>query len=174
MALWGKLDKGIVAGTVVLTNGSATVTANSSTTLGTSVKLGDSVFLSTANTAPGTATRYKVAGIANSTVITLSSVYGGATAAAATLHFQKSPSSLPESYVGSAVVNKRDVVGVDVTEAGVAANRARGLKTPGWASYVAGTGGRAGRKQVETLVAMRSMIAGVASDAEDDPVAADA
>lgn len=173
MSLWGKTDAAAVSGTVVLTNGSATITANSSTTLGTTVKVGDVVFLSTANTAPGTTTRYKVSGITNSTVITVSSAYGGTTNTAATLWYQQSPKDLPESYVGNSIVSKRDVVGVNTTEAGIAANRARGLKTPGWASYVAGSGGRSGRKQVETLVAMRSVTTSVAGDASDDSVAAD-
>ena len=31
MALWGKLDQGAVSGTVVLTNNSASIVANSST-----------------------------------------------------------------------------------------------------------------------------------------------
>ena len=40
---------------------------------------------------------------------------------------------------------------MDITEAGVAANRAKGIKTTGWNEYEEyGTG----RKRVETLVAM--------------------
>lgn len=173
MALWGKLDQGAVSGTVVLTNNSASIVANSSTTLGTTVKVGDVVFLSTANTAPGTNTRYKVAGIVNSTSITISTVYTGTTNAAATLYYQQSPKDLNNSYAGRSVANKQDIVGVDVTESRVSANRANGLKTPGWVNYVAGSGGRSGRKQVETLVAMRSMTSTAASDANDDTTAAD-
>jgi len=49
---------------------------------------------------------------------------------------------------------------IDTTEAGVAANRAKGLKTGGWNLYEEyGTG----RKRVETLVAMRR----TAADAGD-------
>jgi hypothetical protein len=173
MALWGKLDQGAVTGTVVLTNGSASIVANSSTTLGTTVKVGDVVFLSTANTAPGTNTRYRVASVVNSTAITVSTTYAGTTNAAATLYYQQSPKDLNNSYVGRSLANKQDIVGVDVTEARVSANRANGLKTPGWINYVVGSGGRAGRKQVETLVAMRSMTSTAASDANDDTVAAD-
>lgn len=173
MSLWGKTDAAAVTGTVVLTNGSATITANSSTTLGTTVKLGDVVFLSTANTAPGTTTRYRVTGITNSTSISVHTTYGGTSNTAATLWYQQSPKSLPVTSVGQSLANQRDVVGVNVTEAGVAANRGRGLKTPGWANYVAGSGGRSGRKQVETLVAMRSVTSTVAGDAGDDSVAAD-
>ncbi len=171
MSLWGKIDAAAVTGTVVLTNGSATITGNTSTTLGTTVKVGDVVFLSTANTAPGTSTRYKVSGITNSTAITISSTYAGTSNTAATLWYQQSPKDLP--LTSTSLANKNAIVGLDLTEARVSANRARGLHTPGWVNYVAGTGGRAGRKNVETLVAMRSMTATAASDAGDDSVAAD-
>lgn len=173
MALWGKKDQYAVTGTVVLTNGSAIVTGNTAAAFNTEVKVGDTVFLSTANTSPGTNTRYKVVSVANGTSLTLGSVYGGTTNAAATLYGQQSPKSLPESYVGRSLANKRDVIGIDVTEAQVAANKAKGLSTPGWINYVEGTGGRAGRKTVEVLVAQRGMTAAVASDANDDDTAAD-
>lgn len=56
--------------------------------------------------------------------------------------------------------NDRDnAVFVDVTEAGVAANRAKGLKTPGWNLHI--TAG--GRTRTECLVAMKVS----ASDAGD-------
>ena len=65
--------------------------------------------------------------------------------------------------VGTAhVFQKADAenIFVDITEAGVAANRAKGIKTTGWNEYEEyGTG----RKRVETLVAM----AKTASDAGD-------
>lgn len=49
---------------------------------------------------------------------------------------------------------------VDTTEAGIASNRAKGLKTPGWVLYKEyGTG----RKYVETLVPMK-VTAGAAGD----------
>jgi len=56
--------------------------------------------------------------------------------------------------------NDRDnAVFVDVTEAGVAANRAKGLKTPGWNLY----SNAGGRHRSEVLVAMKVS----ASDAGD-------
>lgn len=52
---------------------------------------------------------------------------------------------------------------VDVTEAGASANRANGIKTPGWVLYKEyGTG----RKFVENLVAMR-VTADISGDRED-------
>jgi hypothetical protein len=175
MALWGKKDggsPGAATGTVTFTQTSATVTG-SGTAFTTELKVGDMVFLSTANTAPGTTTRYKVAAIANTTSLTLASAYTATTAAGATMWYQQAPRSYNQSYANSSIVNNRDIVGVDVTEARVSANRGRGLKSPGWYNYVAGTGGRSGRKQVEQLVFVKSMTQAVAGDASDDSVAAD-
>lgn len=58
---------------------------------------------------------------------------------------------------------------VDVTEAGVASNREKGIVTPGW-NLVQDIGN--GRLRVETLVAMK-VSAGDAGDAADDAVVAD-
>lgn len=58
---------------------------------------------------------------------------------------------------------------VDVTEAGVASNRAKGIVTPGW-NLVQDIGN--GRLRVETLVAMK-VSAAAAGDADDDSVVAD-
>ena len=55
-----------------------------------------------------------------------------------------------------------NAVFVDVTEAGVAANRAKGLKTPGWNLHI--TAG--GRTRTECLVAMKVS----AVDAGDDGI----
>lgn len=71
--------------------------------------------------------------------------------------------------------NDRDnAVFIDLTEAGVAANRAKGFKTPGW--YVYHTSG--GRHHAECLVPMK-VSAGAAGDlgvtgSGDDSIAADA
>lgn len=173
MALWGKKDSSTVTGTVVLTQNSTTVTGNTAAAFLTEVKAGDAVFLSTANTAPGTTTRYKVLSVANNTSLTLETAYTATTNAAATMVVQQSPKNLPTTYVGRGIANKRDIIGVDVTEARSATNRGIGLDTPGWINYVEGTGGRAGRKNVEVLAAVRSMTQAVASDANDDSVAAD-
>lgn len=72
--------------------------------------------------------------------------------------------------------NDRDnAVFIDTTEAGVAANRAKGLKTPGWNLY----SNAGGRHRSECLVAMK-VTAGAAGDdgvtgntAVEDTIAAD-
>ena len=170
MPLWGKLDQAALTGTAILTNGSATVTANSSTTFNTEIRVGDNIFLSTANTAAGANTRFRVTSIANGTSLTLDRTYNATTNAAATVWIQKAPRYIVSTHIGARNI---DVIGVDLTEAQVAGNRAKGIQTPGWNNVIVGTGGRAGRTQVETLVAMRSMTQAVASDANDDVTAAD-
>ena len=66
-----------------------------------------------------------------------------------------------------------NAVFVDLTEAGVAANRARGIKTPGWNLYNTYTtaDGRT-RHIVEPLVTMK-VSASDAGDQADDAIAAD-
>lgn len=166
MPLWGKTDQAALTGTAILTNGSATVTANTSTTFNTQIKVGDNIFLSTANTAASANTRYRVTAIANGTSLTVDRTYAGTTNAAATVWIQTIPRPMTGTHVGMRPI---DVVGVDVTEARLAANRANGIKTPGWVRI----NNTAGRKRVETLVAMRSMTQAVASDASDDVTVAD-
>ena len=51
MPLWGKADKYVVTGTVKLTNSSATATGNTASAMNTEINIGDTVFISTANTA---------------------------------------------------------------------------------------------------------------------------
>ena len=172
MALFGKRDSYSTTGTVTFETGNTTI-VGSGTSFTTEVKVGDAIFDRTANTAPGTTTRYKVIGIANTTSLTIETGYLAANAAGVTMNVQESPTNLPTTYAGQSLANKQDIIGVDVTEARLDANRTRGLHTPGWTNYVAGTGGRSGRKNVEVLVAMRSMTAAAASDANDDSVAAD-
>lgn len=166
MALWGKTDQAALTGTAKLTNGSATVTANSSTSFNTEIDVGDNIFLSTANTAAGANTRYHVVAIANSTSLTIDRTYAGTSNVAATVWIQAAPKYVTGTHTGMRPI---DVVGVDVTEAQLAANRANGIRTPGWVR-INNTGTR---KRVETLVAMRSMTQAVASDANDDDTVAD-
>jgi hypothetical protein len=72
--------------------------------------------------------------------------------------------------------DKDNAIFVDVTEAGIAANRAKGIKTPGWNLHI--TAG--GRTRTECLVAMKvSAVAagdlGVTGDtAVEDAIVADA
>ena len=62
--------------------------------------------------------------------------------------------------------------GVDTTEQGVSGNPKGGHA--GWNLVTTGSGGRANRVHVETLVAMGSMTGDGSATANDDPVFADA
>jgi hypothetical protein len=72
--------------------------------------------------------------------------------------------------------DKDNAIFVDVTEAGIAANRAKGIKTPGWNLHI--TAG--GRTRTECLVAMKVSAAdagdlGITGDtAVEDAIVADA
>ena len=76
--------------------------------------------------------------------------------------------------------DKDNAVFVDVTEAGVASNRAKGLKTPGWNLYHTYTDANGNtRHKTESLIAMKVSAAdagdlGVTGDTVDeDPKVAD-
>lgn len=64
------------------------------------------------------------------------------------------------------------VFGVDTTEQGVSGNPQGGHA--GWVIRTTGTGGRAGRTHVETIVAMGSMTGDGGAVANDDTIFADA
>lgn len=66
------------------------------------------------------------------------------------------------------------VMGVDATEQTAANNATRHGAHAGWVLVKRGTGGRAGRIQVETLVAMGSMTGDGSASANDDTTFADA
>ena len=70
------------------------------------------------------------------------------------------PKWLEDDATNTNASNDRDnAVFIDTTEAGVAANRAKGLKTPGWNLY----SNAGGRHRSECLVAMK-VTAGAAGD----------
>ena len=71
---------------------------------------------------------------------------------------------------------KVGVFGVDVTEQGLANNKTTHGAHAGWNLVTQGTGGRAGRVHVETLVAMGSMLATTdgSASANDDTTFVDA
>ena len=172
MALWGKIDQAAITGTVKLVNGSATVDANTASALNTELKIGNVIFLSTANTAAGANTRYRVDAIANGTSVTIGRTYAGTTNNISAAYIQQPPKYIHTNNQPGQRTN--DIIGVDRTEAGIAANRAKGIHTPGWVSYRTYTNSAgATRHKTEVLVAMRSMTAAVAADANDDDTLAD-
>jgi hypothetical protein len=143
MALWGNKDTKAVTGTVAVANSNTTVTGTS-TTFTTELKVGNTLVIESVP--------YGIVAIANTTSLTLASVYAGSTASGLTVTANESPASVPH-------VDKAKVFGVDTTEAA----ETRQITSAGWVLQTTGSGGRAGRVSYETLVAMGT----ISGDAED-------
>lgn len=124
MALWGNKDTKAVTGTVAVANSNTTVTGTS-TTFTTELKVGNSLVIASVP--------YGIVAIANTTSLTLASVYAGSTASGLTVTANESPASVPH-------VDKPSVFGVDTTEysagsdnvtaVGVAVSGTRYLEVP--------------------------------------------
>ena len=158
MALWGTRDSFAITGTVSVANGSTTVTGNANTVFTTQLNIGDALVIN--------GKRRKVTGIASANTLTIDTAWDAANVSAGTITGQDTP-----VYVPTAEIVANNVIGIDTTEAGITANKARGINTPGWTKYVTYTDMHGTtRHKAEPLVVIA---AGVSSDAPDDTVAAD-
>ena len=176
MALWGNKDAVALTGTTIgVTNGSKAVTGVG-TTFTTSLSVGSIIEITS-----GTTTKNRVAAITSDTALTLSDNFTGTTAATlaiANAKAQLMPKNVyRQSHNGTRARGKTQlatVVGVDITEAKVAANRAKGLKIPGWTQYTTYTDAQGNtRRKVIVLVAGNGFTQAVMGDATDDTVVAD-
>lgn len=180
MALWGNKDAAALAGTTIgVTNGSKAVTGVG-TTFTTSLSVGSIIEITS-----GTTTKNRVASITSDTALTLSDNFTGTTAATlaiANAKVQLMPKNVYRQSTGGTrargKTNLATVIGVDVTEAKVAANIAKGITTPGWTqftTYVDSSG--ITRRKVIVLVAGNGATGGftqaVMGDATDDTIVAD-
>lgn len=157
MALWGTRDSFSITGTIAVVNTSSTVTGTN-TTFDTQVDIGDALIIA--------GKRRQVTAIGSATSITIGTAWDSANQTGATITGQDIP-----KYVTAAEVASNNIIGVDDTEAGIAANKARGINTPGWTKYVTYTDMHGTtRYKTEPLVVMS---AAVTSDAPDDTIAAD-
>lgn len=157
MPLWGTRDSFSITGTIAVVNTSSTVTGTN-TTFDTQVDIGDALIIA--------GKRRQVSAIGSATSITIGTAWDSANQTGATITGQDIP-----KYVTAAEVASNNIIGVDDTEAGVAANKARGINTPGWTKYVTYTDMHGTtRYKTEPLVVMS---AAVTSDAPDDTIAAD-
>ena len=158
MALWGTRDSFAITGTVSVANTTTTVTGNANTVFNTELNVGDTLVIN--------GKRRKVTAIASANTLTIDTAWNAANVSAGTITGQDTP-----AYVPTAEIVANNIIGVDTTEAGVAANKARGINTPGWTKYVTYTDMHSvTRHKAEPLVVMG---AGVSSDAPDDTVAED-
>lgn len=156
MALWGTRDNFSITGTISTTNTSSTVTG-SNTTFQTQLDVGDTIQFAGGK-------RIKVASIASNTSLTLVDAWSTANLAASTIVGQDTP-----KYITQTEILANNIIGLDATEAGVTANRAKGLVSPGWTKYVTYTD-RHGTTRHKSEILTTGVLT---SDANDDTVAAD-
>lgn len=158
MALWGTRDSFAVSGTVDISNNTTAVAGDANTLFTTELNIGDALVLN--------GTRLKISDITAANTLTVATTWTGGDQTGATVTAQDIP-----KYVPAAEVAANNIIGVDDTEATLAANKARGINTPGWTKYVTYTDMHGTtRYKTEPLVVMS---AAVTSDAPDDSIAAD-
>ncbi len=160
MALWGTRDSFSVTGTVDVSNtvNTTTVTGDANTVFTTELQIGDALVIA--------GKRRKVTEISAANSLTIGTAWDGANQTGATVTGQDTP-----KYVTAAEIASNNIIGVDDTEATLAANKARGINTPGWTKFVTYTDMHGTtRYKTEPLVVMSSA---VTSDAPDDTIAAD-
>ena len=172
MALWGNKDSKTAAGTVTITTAGAVT--GTGTAFTTAAKVG--------NTMTVTSTDYQIVAIADDTHCTVIAGTNNGNNSVTAKTAQSYALSEKPCYVahesaetGGRAGNSSKVFGVDETEARVAANRAKGLKTAGWVRYNTYTDAQGNtRNKSEVLVAGGTFTAAVMGDAADDAVLADA
>lgn len=173
MALWGNKDSKTATGTVSITTAGAVT--GTSTLFTTQAKTGNYITVGSSE--------YQIIAIADATHCTvINGVNNGnglVTAKTAQSYaLSEKPVSVAHEAANSSGTagNSTKVFGIDLTEARLAANRAKGLKVPGWTRYTTYTDAQGNvRNKSEVLVAMGALqTAAVMGDAADDSVAADA
>lgn len=158
MALWGTRDSFSITGTVSVSNNATTVTGNANTVFTTQLNIGDTLVIN--------GRRRRVDSISAANNLTIGTAWNTANVSAGTITAQDTP-----VYVTAEEISSNNIIGVDTTEAGITANKARGINTPGWTKYVTYTDMHGNtRYKTEPLVVLG---AGVSSDAPDDTIAAD-
>ena len=157
MSLWGNKDSKTTVGTAAVADTGAVTGASSADFTGYNV--GD--FLRVG------ANDYVFTAIADATNATVRQADGSAAIAVSSAAAYE-VSEKPLSTVYSENIDAALIYGADSTEVGVA-GEGKSVAHAGWVKRTAGTGGRNGRVQYETLVAMGS----ISGDAADDSQLAD-
>jgi hypothetical protein len=155
MALWGTRDSYSITGTANVSNSVATttVTGSNTATFITEIDIGDALVIA--------GKRRQVTAISAANSLTIATAWDGANQTGATITGQDVP-----KYVTAAEIASNNIIGVDDTEASLAANKARGINKFVTYTDMHGTT----RYKTEPLVVMSSA---VTSDAPDDTIAAD-
>ena len=161
MAIFGTIDGKAFANTVAVTQTDATVTKNAAD----AVEEGDVLELDGVN--------YIVRTVASTTSIELHKAYAGSTngTLAAAKVIRRTPPKAVAEYIikgGDSAASTTELLFVDATEAGLAANKNRGLNGGGWWQYRTYTdvSGRT-RHKAELLAAISTAASAAVGDTED-------
>jgi hypothetical protein len=162
MAVFGTIDAATFANNVGVTNGDATVTKNAADT----VEQGDVLVLGGVN--------YIVRSVTSTTSIELHTTYAGSTNAALAGAVRRTPPKSVAEYVikgGDSSVG--EILFVDATEVGLAENKSRGLKGPGWWNYKTYTDHSGATRHKAEHLAYAYIAASASGDDADDTKVAD-
>jgi hypothetical protein len=163
MAVFGTIDAATFANNVGVTNGDATVTKNAAD----SVEQGDVLVLAGVN--------YIVRSVSSTTSIELHTTYAGSTEAALAGAVRRTPpKDVAEYVIKGGDSNVGEILFVDSTEVGLAENKQRGLKGPGWWNYKTYTDHSGATRHKAVHLAYVYIAAGTSGDNADDTKVADA
>jgi len=171
MAVLGKIDAKAFLTDVTVVNGDATVTTTgdfNDDTTADYIEAGDILELS--------AVPYIVRSVAsNGLTLELHTTYAGsdATIAAASAVRRTAPKAVAEFVIKGGDSNSRELVFADATEAGIAANKTRGIWGPGWWLYDTYTDAAGKTRHKAECIAHLNVTAVVAGDDADDTIVAD-
>jgi len=162
MAVFGSIDAATFANNVGVTNGDATVTKNAADT----VNQGDVLVLDGVN--------YIVRSVTSTTSIELHTTYAGSTEAALAGAVRRTPpKDVAEYVIKGGDSNVGEILFVDSTEVGLAENKQRGLKGPGWWNYKTYTDHSGATRHKAVHLAYVYIAAGTSGDFTDDTRVAD-
>ena len=163
MAVFGTIDAATFANNVGVTNGDATVSKNAADAIGQ----GDVIVLDNVN--------YIVRSVTSTTSIELHTTYAGATEAALAGAVRRTPpKDVAEYVIKGGDSNVGEILFVDSTEVGLAENKQRGLKGPGWWNYKTYTDASGATRHKAVHLAYVYIAAGTSGDYSDDTKVADA
>tara|TARA_B100000965_G_scaffold344528_1_gene314807 strand:- start:1564 stop:2388 length:825 start_codon:yes stop_codon:yes gene_type:complete len=163
MSLIRTTDAATFSNNVGVTNGDATVTKNAAD----AIVQGDVIVLDNVN--------YIVRSVSSTTSIELHKVYAGATEAALAGAVRRTPPFDAAKYVvKGGDSNVGELLFVDATEVGLAENKQRGLKGPGWWNYKTYTDASGNTRHKAVHLAYVYVAAGTSGDYSDDTNVADA
>ena len=163
MSLIRTTDAATFSNNVGVTNGDATVTKNAAD----AIVQGDVIVLDNVN--------YIVRSVSSTTSIELHKVYAGATEAALAGAVRRTPpKDVAEYVIKGGDTNVGEILFVDSTEVGLAENKQRGLKGPGWWNYKTYTDASGATRHKAVHLAYVYIAAGTSGDYSDDTKVADA